>query len=747
MNEHINRAACLGLLLLGMSSLCALLISSFSFLAPKQIYGWLALLCVFFWISVVFRRGYLVGMPLSAAVLFVLYRFWSEDLGAELQDLLDAVSNAYYSSFSSAVSDGSFQPAVSSHMVALLLILFLFTAFIAVSLTVGNFRITLVLLGTLPVFCLCIAVNGTPPVLPILGLSLFWCGSLLSGDAFRIDDAGGRTALLGLLPCLAVLAVLLWIFRPSSYQADEQARMVSQRFDRLGNALSDILDGKNGLLSLTGAAGSTSDALSGWDHGDDSLDLSTPFDFSAQNHEIFRLQTGARGSFYLRGRSFGDYTGTGWLAAGENSSSSALSYAAQVVSRSADSRSYYFSLQADRPYEALYLPYYSVTDYTGDIYVPAEGRTAYGGDYYLPGSEGLPAKLPDSLIDTELQYRQYVQNYYTRLPDSTRSVLENVCLQNDLSSSQSDIVSRVADFVRAASTYDIGVEPYPDSDYAVYFLTVERRGYCIHYATAACALYRTLGIPARVCEGFLITAEPDTEITVRGADAHAWVEVYSSGIGWLPIEVTAGPADNSEEQPSDSALMNTEPEGEDRTEPENTSPEDPSSEEQIPSGNEGTDSALPGEDGENTISGGQNDGQQGASESPDEEGTQGKRTFLAVLRALAFLLAAASVLGLGFFLRFMVLSALRKRKLSVLNGRMRAIFLYQEAERLQRFGGVIPDAVRIPAEKSSFSLHGISKEELNASRLALDMLSDSIYSGLSPWKKFLFRYFYINTSG
>ena len=746
MNEHVNRVTSLGLLVLCMISLCALLISTFSLLAPKQIYGWLVLLCILFWISVVFHRGYLIGMPLSAAVLFILYRFFSEDLGSELQDLLDAVSNSYYNSFSSAVSDGPFQPTVSNHMVALLFILFLFTAFIAVSMTAGNFRITLMLLGTLPVFCLCIAVNGAPPVLPILGLALFWCGSLLSGDVFRINDAGGRTALLGLLPCLAVLAVLLWIFRPSNYQADEQARKVSQRFDRLGNALSEILDGKNGILSLTGTSVRTSDALSGWDHGDGILDLSTPYDFSAQNHEIFRLQTGAKGSFYLRGRSFGDYTGTSWLAAGESSDSCALSYAAQVVSRSTGSHSYYFSLQADRPYDALYLPYYSVTDYTGDIFVPAEGRMAYGGDYYLPGSEGLPALLPDSLVDTELHYRQYVQNYYTRLPDSTRSVLENVCRQNSLSSSQLDIVNRVADFVRAGSTYDIGVEPYPDDDYAVYFLTVNRKGYCIHYATAACALYRTLGIPARICEGFLITTEPDTEITVRGADAHAWVEVYSAGIGWLPVEVTAGSADSGVDNSSESALLNTETENDTPPMPEDENTENQLSEDSSASANNGIDTSQAVAD-DGTVTQSQDAQQQRAGEEGNVFPEHGRSSFRAVIRIIAFILIAVTSIGLLFFLRYMILSSLRSKRLSVLNGRMRAISLYKEAVRLQRFGGIIPDAVRIPAEKSTFSLHDISEEELAASRLALDSLSESLYSGLSPWKRFLFRYYYINISG
>ena len=744
MNEHVNRATSLGLLLLGTSSICALIITTFSLQASPQIYWWLALLCVLIWIAVVFRKGFLIGMPLSAAVLFFLYRCRSDDLGAELQDLMDAVSSAYFSSFGNSSAEEVFEPAVSSHMVALLLILFLITAFISVSLSAGNFRITLVLLGTLPVFCLCIAVNGTPPVLPVLGMFLFWCGALLSGDAFRLGDAGGRTALMGFLPCLAVLAILLWFFRPSTYQADEQARKVSQRFDRLGNALSDVLDGKNGILSLTGTLG-TSDALSGWDHGDGALDLTIPYDFSAQNHEIFVLQTGARGSFYLRGRSFGDYSGTGWLAASENAGSSALSYAAQVVSRSPGSQTYYFSILADQPYEALYLPYYSVTDYIGDVFVPSGGRTAYGGDYYLPGPEASPTQLPDSLLGSEQQYRRYVQSYYTRLPDSTRTVLQNVCLQNGLSSDRDDIVNRVADFVRAGSTYDIGVGPYPDNDYAVYFLTVERRGYCIHYATAACALYRALGIPARVCEGFLITAEPETEITVCGADAHAWVEVYSSGIGWLPVEVTAGSSEPASQETTDSALMNAELNDSTVSEPEEQEPENPSTDTSSPLPGSGDDMSVPGENGGKNLPGSGESENEGDGASGDSVNAV-SRPVRVILRMLAFVFAVLAIALLLFLLRYFALSALKNRKLSVQDGRARAIHLYQQAERLLRFGGSIPDAVRIPAEKSCFSLHEISEEELAASRHALDHLTKELYAGMSPWKKFVFRYCYVNTS-
>ena len=39
-----------------------------------------------------------------------------------------------------------------------------------------------------------------------------------------------------------------------------------------------------------------------------------------------------------------------------------------------------------------------------------------------------------------------------------------------------------------------------------------------------------------------------TEITLK--DAHAWVEVYLDGIGWVQVEVTGGAADGGNGSPA-----------------------------------------------------------------------------------------------------------------------------------------------------------------------------------------------------
>lgn len=69
------------------------------------------------------------------------------------------------------------------------------------------------------------------------------------------------------------------------------------------------------------------------------------------------------------------------------------------------------------------------------------------------------------------------------------------------------------------------------------FLFEVERGYCVHYASAMVLLLRESGIPSRFIQGFLY--DPEREGTVLERDAHAWVEAYIRGLGWIRFEPTA----------------------------------------------------------------------------------------------------------------------------------------------------------------------------------------------------------------
>jgi transglutaminase-like putative cysteine protease len=69
-----------------------------------------------------------------------------------------------------------------------------------------------------------------------------------------------------------------------------------------------------------------------------------------------------------------------------------------------------------------------------------------------------------------------------------------------------------------------------------------RQGYCQHFAGAMALMLRYLGIPSRVAVGFT-TGSYDAgrkEWVVTDHNAHAWVEVFFPGFGWLQFDPTPG---------------------------------------------------------------------------------------------------------------------------------------------------------------------------------------------------------------
>jgi hypothetical protein len=72
------------------------------------------------------------------------------------------------------------------------------------------------------------------------------------------------------------------------------------------------------------------------------------------------------------------------------------------------------------------------------------------------------------------------------------------------------------------------------------FVTTSKAGYCQHFAGAMAVMARLLGIPARVAVGFTSGRLRDGAWAVTDHDAHAWVEVWFPGHGWVPFDPTPG---------------------------------------------------------------------------------------------------------------------------------------------------------------------------------------------------------------
>ena len=87
-----------------------------------------------------------------------------------------------------------------------------------------------------------------------------------------------------------------------------------------------------------------------------------------------------------------------------------------------------------------------------------------------------------------------------------------------------------------------------DEDFIDYFISEQKEGYCSYFASAGVMLLRHYGIPARYVEGYIIHPNMKTEhnengmneIDVLDKSAHAWAEIYTRELGWIPVEFTPG---------------------------------------------------------------------------------------------------------------------------------------------------------------------------------------------------------------
>lgn len=182
----------------------------------------------------------------------------------------------------------------------------------------------------------------------------------------------------------------------------------------------------------------------------------------------------------------------------------------------------------------------------GDSYYSsAEDELEYSGYINWESIVGNgPAQEPESEI--EAAYQEYVAQQYLKIPVEGLERLREYCSQYQFSSVQ-EVIDFVVPTVKEGRPYSMDLEPVPHGkDFAEYFFFDQKKGYCIHYATTATLMLRILGVPARYVTGYMVS--PDAFVESEGgftakvpdSQAHAWVEVYRTGKGWIPLEVTPG---------------------------------------------------------------------------------------------------------------------------------------------------------------------------------------------------------------
>ena len=91
-------------------------------------------------------------------------------------------------------------------------------------------------------------------------------------------------------------------------------------------------------------------------------------------------------------------------------------------------------------------------------------------------------------------------------------------------------------------TLDTPDDDAPDNLAAIGSFLERKSGWCVHYASSLAVLGRAMGLSTRIALGY--RAQSDSAATepyrATSHDLHTWTEVYLTGIGWVPFDVTPG---------------------------------------------------------------------------------------------------------------------------------------------------------------------------------------------------------------
>ena len=550
----------------------------------------------------------------------------------------------------------------------------------------------------------------TPAWPPLTVLLLFWAVLALTATT-RANAAFSARLGFCLTPAVALLMALLLVLVPRDTYVRPHA------IDTLRLQLLPWETNRQ-----TTPLPTTSPTSNFGSHDDTSVDFSGMGTLHHTGAPMLRVQDETRQGRFLKGYSGSVYTGSGWASYPDSEYRDLASWnllTLHGLSRGADATSYTLTIQYLHGAPAyVHTPYYLMTarlpgtQYQHDIGIQ---NTDHGRTFSLTALQDTGPQDTPLGWDT---YQAFVQTHYLQVPDELRSVLSQTLLSWGVTSDMDtdDQIQTVLSHLHATTQYDTNPGTTPEGqDFVSYFLLENQKGFCVHYATAATMLLRTLGIPARYVDGYVVRAENYDEqgwAVIPDRQAHAWVELFSDTLGWTPLEVTPGGSTGTIFQPpatptpaptiTPSPLITPTPVG-------------------TP-----TPAPTPGTPGGVTTS----------SPAPAPQ-KQGLSVFIWILLGL---LAGLGTGLLVFFLLHMCAAVKRSRSFRQRNRNKSAIAIYQYLEALAPYNpNPIPKAVRDICKKAQFSQHRLTAEELEQVR-AFYRQSVKVLRATLPYKTRLSLY-------
>lgn len=319
----------------------------------------------------------------------------------------------------------------------------------------------------------------------------------------------------------------------------------------------------------------------------------------------------------------------------------------------------------------------------------------------------FPVYRRQAATPQEEEYIEYIGEVYTQLPDGVAGRLLPIAQQAGIAPVQNYqdwyyTALMVAEYIKETGHYTRSPGGVPaDIDFTEYFLTQSRAGYCVHFATAGAVLLRALGVPARYAEGFIMPSpQPGAAWTdVPDKNAHAWVEVWLPGAGWMPVEMTPGGSDAAREA---TGLPSRDPALDNLPTPSPSPGGGAAEEELMQPGNTRDDPA-----GTSQPSAASPQHQGGAGGG----GGTGPGGLAPWMKNSLWILGGLGLLALGVWLVPWALRRRRRRRFAAPGTNTAALYLYTYLQALARFGPQPSAGATALAGKARFSQHTLTEAE------------------------------------
>ncbi len=155
-----------------------------------------------------------------------------------------------------------------------------------------------------------------------------------------------------------------------------------------------------------------------------------------------------------------------------------------------------------------------------------------GEDLHYEVSAHSGPSLPEPLADSDRQRYLHLPPIDTRIWNEAREWAGT--------GTPVEKAARIQRHLRQEFEYSLETPKPGVRDPLANFLFVTKRGYCEYFASAMAVMLRTVGIPSRVATGFQSGYFNDVSglYVIRASDAHAWVEAWFEGRGWVTFDPT-----------------------------------------------------------------------------------------------------------------------------------------------------------------------------------------------------------------